>query len=125
MLPAHYEPLDHLPTLPNGKVDRQRLPTPTQRRPASHQAHAAPHTELERTIVGVWASVLNRESVSVTAHFFHDLGGHSLLAALAASQLRALPRSASVSVSDIYRYPTVETLARAIDERRPRCAPQP
>src|SRR5205807_450861 len=50
------------------------------------------------------------------------LGGQSLYAALAASRLRALPQLAHLSVSDIYRYPTVATLAQAIDGRRPRRA---
>ncbi|HEV8638423.1 MAG TPA: amino acid adenylation domain-containing protein, partial [Chloroflexota bacterium] len=120
MLPARYESIDHLPTLSSGKVDRTRLPALRQPRLVSSRAHVAPRTELERTIAGVWASVFHCESVSATADFFHDLGGQSLYAALAASKLRALPALSDLSVSDIYRYPTVETLARAISERRPR-----
>lgn len=124
MLPACIEPINELPTLPSGKVDRTRLPAPAGRRRTRDRAHVAPRTKLERAIADVWQSVFTCEAVSATAHFFHDLGGHSLFATLAASKLRANPALSDLSVSDIYRHPTVEALAQAIEERRTHRAPR-
>ena len=117
MIPSHYEVISEIPTSASGKVDRKRLPAPTLRSGSTVADGAAPETDLERTIAGEWIRVFNCGSVPVDADFFLDLGGHSLFAALAASRLRGIPDTADVSVSDIYRYPTVRSLADAIQKR--------
>jgi len=127
MLPACYEPLPALPTLPSGKVDRKALPHPVLRLRAAAAEHTPPRTRLEREIAAVYAEVFHQERVSVTADFFDDLGGHSLLAAMAASSLRTREGLSHISVSDIYRAPTVELLARAVagQPTRPRAPTAP
>ncbi|OIQ71230.1 linear gramicidin synthase subunit B [mine drainage metagenome] len=81
MVPQHIVPLDALPLLPNGKIDRSALPPP---HPASvtraEQGHAKPPvTAEEKTIAAIWAELLGVEHIHLTDNFF-DLGGHSLLA---------------------------------------------
>src|SRR5260370_5195379 len=104
MLPSCYELIDQLPTMPSGKVDRRRLPEPTNPQRAGAKDHVEARTDLERTIAVVFARALHAGSVSVTAAFFYDRGGHSLFAAIAASELPPLPPLADVSGSAIYRF---------------------
>ena len=79
-LPAHLIPsavhqLEHLPLMPNGKVDRRALSAEA----VVEQAYQAPQTELQRILAGVWQDALGVERVGLQDNFF-ALGGHSLLA---------------------------------------------
>lgn len=82
MVPQHFVALAQFPLLPNGKVDRARLPPPNhvERAPeASAQAANAPRTPAESAMAKVWAELLGVAGVHRDDNFF-DLGGHSLLA---------------------------------------------
>ncbi len=81
MVPQHLVPLDALPLLPNGKLDRAALPAPQTATPAAHTRQAArlPSTPQEQQIAAIWRGLLGVERVQLTDNFF-DLGGHSLLA---------------------------------------------
>lgn len=82
MVPQHLVVLPHFPLLPNGKVDRARLPPPSQvERAPDAPAHAsnAPRTPFESAIAEVWAELLGASGIRRDDNFF-DLGGHSLLA---------------------------------------------
>ena len=60
---------------------------------------------VEATFTGLLAEVAGVERVSVDSHFFHDLGADSMVMARLAPGQEAgdLP---SVSIRDIYQYPT-------------------
>lgn len=110
-VPSLFVTLDRLPLTPNGKVDRKALPKPEKPhdlRAASPAEDAAPQSELEKMIAGIWEQTLHIEKVGRNQNFF-DLGGHSLLLAQAQSRLSALGRE--VSMLDLLRYPTIEALA--------------
>ncbi len=110
MVPAALVFLDALPRTPNGKLDAARLPLPERLRPELAAAYAAPRSELERTIAGVWREALKAESVGLDDSFF-ALGGHSLLMAKVHARLgEALGRE--VSLMELFQYPTVGSLAR-------------
>ncbi len=82
MVPQHFVVLAQFPLLPNGKVDRARLPPPSrvERAPeVSTQAANAPRTPAESAMAKVWAELLGVAGVHRDDNFF-DLGGHSLLA---------------------------------------------
>lgn len=82
MIPAFIEILDVLPTLPNGKVDRSKLPLPTSSRlNFSSGNRIAPATPLEQELAAAWNYIFRYDNVSVEDDFFNDLGGHSLSAA--------------------------------------------
>ncbi|WP_277964676.1 non-ribosomal peptide synthetase [Pseudomonas sp. RIT-To-2] len=86
MVPAWLVMLERLPLTPNGKLDRKALPPPDI---ALVQAgYAAPQTDRQRQVAGIWAELLNLEQVGLNDHFF-ELGGHSLLAAQAVSRINA------------------------------------
>jgi len=110
MIPAAIVALPSLPVTRNGKIDRQALPSPDHGRPTLEVRYVAPRTETERTISGLWQEVLGVEQVGVDDNFF-DLGGHSLLIVLLHNRLAETFRK-DVSIVDLFRHPTVGSLAR-------------
>nr|WP_295663248.1 Pls/PosA family non-ribosomal peptide synthetase [Polymorphobacter sp.] len=115
MRPGLYEPLDRLPLLVSGKVDRKALPAPVAR--AAPTAIEAPATPLETELQRAWSEIFAPLPVSVTADFFEDLGGHSLRAARAVSRARQLPGLADLSINDLYAAPTIRALATRLAKR--------
>lgn len=94
MVPQHILLIGSMPLLPNGKIDRKSLPTPSisVSAPAAIQTAAAPaaappgNASIQQGIAHAMADVLGKSHVGVTDNFF-ELGGHSLLAARLATKL--------------------------------------
>ena len=114
MVPALIEPVDALPRLSSGKLDRAALPAPRLREKQPPTSAGAPRGEVETRIAAVWEALFPSLAISRDDHFFLDLGGHSLLAARAVSELRKDARFARLSVIDLYRHPTLAALAAAL-----------
>lgn len=72
----------------------------------------APFAQVERVIAGVWREVLGVPHVGLDDNFF-DLGGNSLLMVQTYGKLREVATT-SLSVLDLFRYPTIRSLASAI-----------
>lgn len=109
MLPSTIVVLEALPLTPNGKIDRKALPAPEDSRPSTRAPAQAPEGELEASIASVWSEVLQLPTVGRDDNFF-DLGGHSLLTVQVQGRMkRTLGRQ--VSITDLFRFPTVRTLA--------------
>lgn len=105
-VPARLVRMDSLPVLPSGKVDRRALPLPVL-------APAARHSEaqsIEQSIAGVWAGLLGVATVNVTANLF-ETGAHSLQVAQAVAAIEAATGK-PVHAVDLFRFPTVASLAR-------------
>jgi amino acid adenylation domain-containing protein len=109
-VPSLFVALDRLPLTANGKVDRKALPDPEPAPGEAPAADALPRSTLERAIADIWREVLKVQRVGLHDNFF-DLGGHSLLAAQVHASLREAA-GAEVSMVDLFRYPTVASLAR-------------
>src|SRR5262249_28731040 len=86
MVPSAYVWLARFPLLPNGKLDRGRLPAP-QSAPA--EGDVAPGNELERALVEQWQALLGVAAIGVGRSFI-ELGGDSLSFIQASSKLEAL-----------------------------------
>jgi hypothetical protein len=71
---------------------------------------------MEEQVAEIWRSVLGRETVGVHDNFF-DLGGHSLLMAQVHSRLSSATFQ-QVSVVDLFRYPTVSSLAQFLESNK-------
>ena len=57
MIPSLYVALESVPLLPNGKIDRRRLPAPDPS-PANGQAFMRARTPTEERVAAVWSEVL-------------------------------------------------------------------
>ncbi|OKH59480.1 non-ribosomal peptide synthetase [Scytonema sp. HK-05] len=118
MVPSYFVVLDKLPLTPNGKVDRKALPDPEHTR-VEAEAYVAPRNEVERILSSVWQEVLNLEKVGVNDNFF-ELGGHSLLIIQVHSKLnnKLLGINRDISVVDLFKYPTISTLAQYLGQEQ-------
>ena len=135
MIPAHYVTLQSFPLTPNKKVDRKALPSPQAARPApapqvqpiapSAPAAAGSGAGAAQTIAAVWSRLLGVQDIKPKDNFF-ELGGHSLLAVQAHRELKAELSGAKLSITDIFRFPTLEGLAKHLgDSGAPKPAPPP
>ncbi|MGH9764697.1 MAG: phosphopantetheine-binding protein, partial [Blastocatellia bacterium] len=112
MIPATITVLDHLPLNQNGKIDRLAL---SEGGPINRDFEfVPPGNSTERAIASVWKDVLRVEQVSVSDNFF-AAGGTSLLLAQVCSELRR-KLSRTISVIELFRYPTVRSLAEHLSE---------
>src|SRR5262245_66524471 len=68
----------------------------------------------------VLAGVLGVDRVPVEAHFFEELGADSLVMAHFCARLRKRGDLPPVSIRDVYRHPTVRSLAAALAHAEPR-----
>ncbi|MCW3842672.1 amino acid adenylation domain-containing protein [Micromonospora yasonensis] len=130
MVPAAFVFLDALPLTGNGKVDAAALPPPGRAdvprpRPAPEPDEpAAPEpppadpdrepwdaarVRVERLVVDVWRDVLGVDQVGMRDNFF-DLGGHSMRLLAVLERLRA-QLGEVVTVTDLFRHSTVDSLA--------------
>jgi amino acid adenylation domain-containing protein len=110
MVPQVVLSVPAIPLTPNGKIDVAALPTLEGVRPELEEEFVAPRTELEALVSGIWCEELGLEGVGVNDNFF-DLGGHSLLAVRVHQRLREQGQT-DVTLLDLFRFPTVSTLAR-------------
>lgn len=121
MVPATFVMLDEMPTLPNGKLDRQALRATPSERPDLGTPYREPRDDVERTLLAIWERLLDVRPIGVADDFF-ELGGHSLLAA---SMLISVEEVTGVAVpmSDLVQGTTIEALAEAVrvgEPARPR-----
>src|SRR5216684_6379879 len=87
--------------------------------------HGSATTDAESIFAEVLADVLRVDNVSVDSHFFDELGADSLVMAKFCARVRKRGDLPSISMQDIYRYPTIRSLAAALADAAPRLAPPP
>src|SRR5438552_3940430 len=75
---------------------------------------------VESVFAELLAGVLRVDHVSVDSHFFDDLGADSLVMAHFCARIRKRGNLPSVSMKDIYRHPTIRSLAAALADVTPR-----
>ncbi|MFD5429583.1 Pls/PosA family non-ribosomal peptide synthetase [Streptomyces sp. NPDC127084] len=73
----------------------------------------------EKRFAEVLAEVVSIERVSVDSHFFDDLGANSLVMAQFCARVRKQDDLPSVSMKDIYKNPTIRSLAGALADAVP------
>ncbi|OCJ09270.1 luciferase [Rhizobium sp. AC44/96] len=116
MVPSHIVRMDAFPLTPNAKVDRGRLPAPGAGGDRVVAAEfVAPADGLQRSIAEAFKRVLGVERVGLADNFF-ALGGHSLLAVQVHRDLKAVV-APDLSITDLFRFPTVGQLADFIADR--------
>ncbi len=114
MVPSRFVSLPVFPLTPNKKVDRKALPLPTKSQPVRNlEPAAAPANEVEQKIAEIWGRILGIDAVGQKDNFF-ELGGHSLLAVQAHREIRAGLDASRLTITDIFRFPTLGALAEHI-----------
>jgi amino acid adenylation domain-containing protein len=113
MVPSVFVTLEMLPLMPNGKVDRQKLPRLDDARPQPSRQFVAPRTEIEELIAQTWREVLKIENVGIFENFF-ELGGHSLLATQIVARLQEAFNK-DVPLRVLFDAPTIAELARELE----------
>jgi acyl carrier protein len=63
-------------------------------------------------IASIWSAVLGVQNIAPNDNFF-DIGGHSLLAVQAHREIRD-EMGAKISITDIFRFPVLSTLAERV-----------
>ena len=118
MVPQHMIVLAALPRLPNGKIDRARLPAPVGE-PASPASHVAPRDALEQRVVELMTAALG-SPLGVEDNFFEH-GGHSLLAAQLIARLNR-ELELALPMRTVFEAQTAARLAQAIRAAGEGCA---
>lgn len=118
-LPGHAIPsaflfLEQVPLNAHGKIDRSALLALSPQEASAADGAVPARRFTEKVLSDIWIDLLKVESLGVTDNFF-DLGGHSLLAGQAMARVaRAL--GVSLPIKTIFEAPTIEQLARRVDE---------
>ncbi|MFD4762578.1 Pls/PosA family non-ribosomal peptide synthetase [Streptomyces sp. NPDC058439] len=73
-----------------------------------------PENDIEKDLAEVLADVMRVERVSIDSHFFDDLGANSLVMAHFCARVRKRADLPSASMKDIYRHPTIRSLATGL-----------
>ena len=115
MVPARWVISPALPRSANGKLDRKALPA-VDGIPPGQSVGAAPATETEAALAGIWTAILGVETVSRGDDFF-ALGGHSLRATQLVARIER-ELGIRVQLATVFEQPTLQGLAAAVDEAR-------
>jgi hypothetical protein len=119
MTPVSAVFMESFPRLPNGKLDRSKLPAPVDSAQDEDKAsHVTAANATEAAIVQVFRGLLRKDGIGREQRFF-DMGAHSLLLVQAHDQLR---RSVdpNLRLVSLFEYPSVAALAQYIDQKRER-----
>ena len=118
MIPASFTRVNSFPLTPNRKIHRKALPEPTSlapvAKPASDSVSQPAQAGTEAQIAAVWSRILGVGQIGREDNFF-GLGGHSLLAVQAHRELKAVLSRSDLSITDVFRFPTLGGLADHLD----------
>ncbi len=122
MWPDRILPLDRLPLLPNGKVDRSAISQSDTPRAADRDMSDPPATEAERMLAQIWSELLGVPPPGRRDNFF-ALGGHSVLAMQVAS--RVLKRTGQrLPLNAIFERPVLSEMAQALSSPQSAAPPE-
>jgi acyl-coenzyme A synthetase/AMP-(fatty) acid ligase/aryl carrier-like protein len=112
MVPAQFMVVNRLPLTPNGKVDRIALPSPA---PVVATAAEPPRSAMERTLAGIWSTVLHR-----------PVGRDDDLLAMGADSIQLFQITARANAADIpllarhlLQHRTVAAVAASLGDKVP------
>jgi amino acid adenylation domain-containing protein len=123
MIPSFFIGVEKIPLTPNGKIDRNALPSPGIK---AGGEYLPPQDEIEKKLVEIWAEILGsnpghasqlRESISIDDNFF-NLGGHSLKATRMTAKIQK-ELNINITLAEVFKTPTVRSLTGYIRRMNP------
>ena len=111
MVPAGWVFLETFPLTPNGKVDRRKLPLPSDDLVLVSPTSIAPRTPQEAALADIWKQVLGRESIGVEDDIF-DLGADSIL--IFQMTTRANKAGLAITPAQVFRHRNIAALAKLL-----------
>ncbi|MGB8192325.1 MAG: non-ribosomal peptide synthase/polyketide synthase, partial [Chitinophagaceae bacterium] len=118
MMPAYVIQLEVLPLTINGKIDKRRLPHPSDDDIKTGDEYTAPRTATENELAALWSSILGleKERISINDNFF-ELGGHSLKVTRLSGQLfRTF--NVKLELRELFAHPVLEQQAQLIEKAK-------
>ncbi|WP_281322352.1 non-ribosomal peptide synthetase [Flavobacterium aestivum] len=113
MIPAFYVLLEQIPLTPNGKTDRNALPS-INGEDIIRREYVEPRNVTEQKMVEIWQEVLGLEKVGITDNFF-ELGGHSLIVAQVINRVNK-QLNKTVSFKDFFSNPTIDAMCETLSQ---------
>ena len=115
MIPQTYVFLDKFKLTPNGKVDRNSLPSPCEESAPLTSQYDAPRTDSEQLLTDIWTDVLHLEKIGIKDNFF-ELGGHSLLGVHLLNNVEKATGK-RLPIAALFKAPTIEAMATLLSEQ--------
>lgn len=103
----------------------EALPPDLGESPTVRGGVATPPAGVEGVLAAVLADVVRVAQVSVDSHFFDELGADSMVMAQFCARVRKHADLPSVSMKDVYRNPTIRSLATALAAAEAAAAAEP
>ncbi|AXY74564.1 amino acid adenylation domain-containing protein [Paraflavitalea soli] len=115
MVPGRFMQLDSIPLTVNGKVDKKKLPAPTDEAvPVTDEQPVQPMNDVEKRLVAIWQELLGLKGQEIgTRDNFFELGGHSIKAIKILSRI-SKEFGVVISIQKMFEKPTIEHLASEI-----------
>lgn len=110
MIPDSFIVLDVIPLMPNGKIDRKKLPEPEFITDSDN--FIPPQNSLHEIIRQVWSEILEipENQIGINDSFF-KLGGNSILSMQLQSKLKKTLKIAHLQISDLFKYVDIKSFA--------------
>lgn len=114
MIPQHFIYLNEFPKTDNLKINRKELVNiaPGLCKSATATTHSAARNNIDRCIVRVWESQLNRAGIGIDDDFF-AMGGHSLLALKVMEEMNRAS-GLNFQAERIFTEPTIRQLVDSV-----------
>ena len=118
-LPRYMQPeiilgVASLPTLPNGKLDREAIARLSETTTSTHAHRYNALTDTEAALLSIWREVLSRDDIDLTADFF-DIGGNSVSAMRIVLALNQV--DIPLDLSDVLQIGSIRQLAVVADSK--------
>ena len=114
MAPASFVVLEQMPLLPNGKIDRRRLPEPELMKKGRGQERIL--TPVEQILTDLWEEALGLREIGIDDNFF-VLGGDSILSIQVVA--RANRAGLRLTPKQVFDHQTIRKLAAVADSGAP------
>jgi thioesterase domain-containing protein/acyl carrier protein len=116
LIPQHFVRLARMPMTSSGKIDLKALPDVPAAGSERRRSRVKPRTPTEKRLLPIWQEILGLSALNIRDDFFH-LGGHSLSAVKILMKVQKVFK-AEVSLPAFFMNPTIEGLARQIENAR-------